>query len=131
MRNLVSVVAALSLSVWLGGCRLPPDIPDQIGTSCELKNPTGSGTCDDGEASAGGRAGNAEAQSAAPAPESDTEYFEAVEYVEPPSYEEPVAVDDGDRSGTWECKNSLSGGSSYGTWEMTQHPEYLYDCRRV
>ncbi|MCF8510419.1 MAG: hypothetical protein K9G43_03140 [Rhodobacteraceae bacterium] len=130
------------------------------GDGCELKNPTNAGTCDDGRnviaqsKPAQPATTQASAKSSArtdrPFVPSDCTTYGLGGYAllaelghrmkdwkaycnaqESQSATQAVVTDDGDRGGTWYCEDNVDGSGNYGTWEMTQHPERYYDCKRV
>ncbi|MFC3179622.1 hypothetical protein [Cypionkella sinensis] len=137
---------------------------------CELKNPTGTGFCEDGRHGTGSTAAERAARKQPSDPyagftPSQCEtgmgamggfwgnlgrvkqwqaYCAALENGElnnaptsnaaataRPAPQAAAPIDDGDHSGTWYCDDSVDGAGNYGTWEMTQHPERFYDCKRV
>lgn len=96
-----------------------------VGSTCELKSPSGAGICEDGRQNLSSET-EGDVTEAAPEPASYTsEPDEALLATETQDAQVP-------QDGTWYCDN-LSGGGNYGTWEMTQHPE-MFDvssCYRV
>ena len=124
------------------------------GKGCELKNPAGSGSCDDGQNAAVGAkpaATKASARTDRPFRPSDCTTYGLGGYAllaelghrmkdwkaycnaqtATPAARQATVTDDGDRGDTWFCEDSVDGAGNYGTWEMTQHPDRYYDCKRV
>lgn len=119
------------------------------GDGCELKNPAGTGACEDGRQATT----KAKARTDRPFMPSDCTtyglggyallaelghrmkdwkaYCNAQAAAPAPAAQQAVVTDDGDRGGTWFCEDSADGSGNYGTWEMTQHPERYYDCKQV
>lgn len=123
------------------------------GKGCELKNPAGTGTCDDGTQAAA----KAPARTDRPFQPSDCTTYGLGGYAllaelghrmkdwkaycnaqaaapspaPAPSARQAAATDDGDRGGTWYCDDKIDGAGNYGVWEMTLQTDRFYNCKRV
>lgn len=168
-----AALVALAVAVGLSGCntvsdklsepgpssgkvtkretRINRDAPK--GDSCELKNPYGTGECDDGrhatakgksaskktnrplvpgDCTAFGLAGYAKLAELGHRMEEWKAYCSAQQAAQTPAAarQRPV-TDDGDRGGTWFCEDSADGSGNYGTYEMTLQTNRYYDCKKV
>ena len=125
------------------------------GKGCELKNPAGTGTCDDGrQAVAGAKASARTDRPFVISDCADGNYFEDMRKLAElghrkkewlaycrawedalaapaPAAKKAAVTDGGDRGGTWYCDDKVDGAGNYGTWEMTQMTDRYYNCYRA
>lgn len=128
---------------------------DGGGKGCELKNPTGTGPCEDGRG-AKATASASGSKAGRPFRPSDCTtyglggyallaelgsrmsewkaYCSAQEAARSPSGSSagqgPASGNDG-QGGTWFCEDRVDGSGNYGTFEMTRNTGRFYACKRV
>lgn len=123
------------------------------GKSCELKNPSGTGECDDGRG-ATNKGKTASKKSDRPFVPSDCTAFGLAGYAKlaelghrmsewkaycnqqqaaeaPAPAAQAPATGNGGQGGTWYCDDKIDGSGNYGVYEMTLQTDRFYNCKKV
>lgn len=166
----------LFLTAGLSGCEMEQALMEQpkssakpstekssttpfVGSNCELKNPAGTGTCEDGRNPQSPKSAATAATANFDPADCKKQGFAAVGMVNALFYSgqlgkfqefcrsieggsapaaparktatQKVVTDDGTGGGTWYCDDRIDGAGNYGVWEMTLQTDRFYNCKKV